>query len=80
MNDNDPTIPDGDPVSTTERRAIVRLSTAYMAHVADLRARTRRRLRELGLVPAIADAIVEGEDCEGLRAIADDVGVGLSKF
>lgn len=77
MNDNDPTIPDGEPVSTTEHRAIVRLSTAYMAHVADLRARTRRRLRELGLVPAIADVLTENEDIEGLRALADDVGVGL---
>lgn len=76
MDDID-TIPDGAPVTTTERRAIVRLSAAYMSHVADLRARTRRRLRDLGMVEAIADAIVEDEDCDGLRAIADEVGVPL---
>lgn len=68
---------DHDPARAKQHRAIVKLTTAYMSHVADLRARTRRRLRELGMVPAIADAIVEGEDCEGLRAIADDVGVSL---
>lgn len=71
MNDNH------DPEHARQHRACVKLTQAYMSHVADLRARTRRRLRDLGMVEAIADAIVEDEGVEGLRAIADDVGVQL---
>jgi hypothetical protein len=72
MNDNS-----HDPEHARQHRACVKLTQAYLGHVADLRARTRRRLRELGMVEAIADAIVEDEDCDGLRAIADDVGASL---